>query len=59
MISESVKNMATKDDIKNMATKDDIENLAKKTQDDLNNLAQYMKLIIDDAFMKNMGKINP
>ena len=26
MISESLKNMATKDDIKNFATKDDIKN---------------------------------
>jgi hypothetical protein len=48
MISESVKDMATKDDIKNMATKDD-----------LNKMANELKIFIKDALMRNLEKINP
>ena len=50
MISESLKNVATKDDIKNFATKDDIKNFA--TKDDIKNEINSLKNFFEEAIKK-------
>ena len=50
MISESLKNVATKNDIKNFATKDDIKNFA--TKDDIKNEINSLKNFFEEAIKK-------